>query len=72
MKKMKQTIKAALLGSFCKKSALKSNWHATCKTTSKSDTLISFLLKKVCFVPQSGPFSIMAFGRRPAYSSENI
>ena len=37
-------------------------WHASCIyfSNSKSDTLISFLLKKVYFVPQSRPFSIMA------------
>jgi len=72
MKKMKQTIKAALIDGFFKKCALKANWHDTCIIKSKSDTLISFLLKKVCFVPQSGPFSIMAFGRRPVYNQENI
>lgn len=37
------------------------NWHGDCINLSKSDTLISFLLKKVYFVPQSGPFSISAF-----------
>jgi len=35
-------------------------WHGTCISLSKSLTLISFLLKKAYFVPQSRPFSIMA------------
>ncbi len=34
-------------------------WHANCKYFSKSYTLISFLLKKAYFVPQSRPFSIL-------------
>jgi len=37
------------------------NWHGTCIIRSKSITLISFLLKKAGFVPQSEPFSISAF-----------
>jgi hypothetical protein len=46
---------------FFKKIQKIKNWHGSCINFGKSDTLISFLLKKVCFVPQSGPFSISAF-----------
>jgi hypothetical protein len=45
---------------FFKKYKKKNNWHSDCIIKRKSDTLISFLLKEVCFVPQSGPFSISA------------
>ncbi len=45
--------------SFLQKNSKISKWHANCITFCKSDTLISFLLKKVYFVPQSGPFSIL-------------
>ena len=50
---------ASMLGFFMKNIYL-IKWHANCIYLSKSDTLISFLLKKVYFVPQSRPFSIMA------------
>jgi len=49
---------AAALG-FSEKCNTEKNWHGICYNIGKSDTLISFLLKKVCFVPQSGPFSII-------------
>jgi hypothetical protein len=47
--------------SFQKKNIGERIWHGNCNKKDKSDTLISFLLKKVCFVPQSGPFSISCF-----------
>ncbi|OGQ97867.1 MAG: hypothetical protein A2521_01590 [Deltaproteobacteria bacterium RIFOXYD12_FULL_57_12] len=37
-------------------------WHAACYIKAKSIPLISFLQKKVGFVPQSRPFSICAPG----------
>jgi len=50
---------------FLKKYGLKINWHNDCILNGKSDTLISFLLKKVYFVPQSWPFSILAYYLMP-------
>jgi hypothetical protein len=38
-------------------------WHSSCIIKIKSDTLISFLRKKVSFVPQSRPFSFLSFGK---------
>jgi hypothetical protein len=57
---MEPLIKTAPVLGFFKKYGLKTNWHGDCIIESKSDTLISFLLKKVHFVPQSWPFSILA------------
>jgi hypothetical protein len=54
-------MKTAPVLDFLEKYDLGINWHGTCLIIIKSDTLISFLLKKVCFVPQSGPFSIVRF-----------
>jgi len=54
-------IQAAPMQCFYKKEEKRKKWHSNCNKFDKSDTLISFLLKKVCFVPQSGPFSISAF-----------
>ena len=51
-------MKTAPVWDFLENYELEVNWHDTCLIFIKSDTLISFLLKKVCFVPQSGPFSI--------------
>ena len=56
--KYDKVIKAPSLLHFYKKNNRKRKWHGNCNIFCKSDTLISFLLKKVCFVPQSGPFSI--------------
>jgi hypothetical protein len=58
---MEPLIKTAPVLVFFKKYGLKINWHVDCIIKSKSDTLISFLLKKVYFVPQSWPFSILAY-----------
>ena len=49
-----------LYAEFFMKNIYLIKWHVNCIYFSKSDTLISFLLKKVYFVPQSRPFSIMA------------
>jgi len=57
---MEPLLKTAPVLVFFKKYGLKINWHGDCIINSKSDTLISFLLKKVHFVPQSWPFSILA------------
>ncbi len=54
-------MKTAPALDFLEKYVLGIKWHGTCYKLIKSDTLISFLLKKVCFVPQSGPFSIVRF-----------
>jgi len=54
-------MKTAPVWDFLENYELEVNWHDTCLIFIKSDTLISFLLKKVCFVPQSGPFSIVRF-----------
>jgi hypothetical protein len=62
LKKRGKGIRSAPMLSFLKKYSGKRNWHIICIIKSKSKTLISFLLKKVYFVPQSRPFSIMAFG----------
>jgi hypothetical protein len=56
--KYDKVIKAPSLLRLYKKNNRKRKWHGNCNIFCKSDTLISFLLKKVCFVPQSGPFSI--------------
>ncbi len=47
-------------------------WHTLCNIKGKSDTLISFLLKKVCFVPQSRPFSIGACCFAPPPFEETV
>ena len=54
-------MKTAPVWDFLENYELEVNWHDTCLISIKSDTLISFLLKKVYFVPQSGPFSILSF-----------
>ena len=53
-------MKSAPIQGFFKKDNSNIKWHENCLIEGKSDTLISFLLKKVCFVPQSGPFSILS------------
>jgi hypothetical protein len=58
--KNEKGIRSASMLIFLKKKTTKKNWHIDCIYLRKSDTLISFLLKKVYFVPQSRPFSIYA------------
>jgi hypothetical protein len=64
MKKMSKMIQPSPILSFQKKINVAEDWHGNCIKYNKSDTLISFLLKKVCFVPQGGPFSIYTFNRQ--------
>jgi hypothetical protein len=59
-KKRGKGMNSASMLSFFMKNIYLIKWHVNCIYFSKSDTLISFLLKKVYFVPQSRPFSIMA------------
>ena len=60
-KKNEKGLRPAPMLIFLKKIHQRRKWHINCIIFNKSDTLISFLLKKVCFVPQSGPFSILSF-----------
>jgi hypothetical protein len=55
---MEVVMKTASVQGFLKKYNSNIKWHKNCYINIKSDTLISFLLKKVCFVPQSRPFSV--------------
>ena len=64
--KIRKGICPAPMLSFFKKNNEEEKWHANCILKSKSDTLISFLLKKVYFVPQSWPFSFIAPGICPS------
>ena len=66
--KMERGMRPASMLHFLIKILKLIKWHACCIYYCKSDTLISFLLKKVCFVPQSRPFSISTYGKFPRHS----